>query len=117
MSITYRPSLTLDEIQFILGRLSCDAEHHAALRRKLEVFTLKAQHGITKASHVKVGRSSKAAELGFEDDETITTLLDLYSNPESRELLSVRQMAKINHHRYVNDMMTPEEEKQYEAAQ
>jgi len=114
MSITYRPSLTIDEINLILTNLSCADEHHAALRRKLEVFTLKAKHGITRASHIKTGKASTAAALGFEDDDTMETLLEHWNNPQARALLSLRQILKINHHRYVNDLMTPEEEAEYE---
>jgi hypothetical protein len=115
MSITYRPSLTLDEIKFLLDTVSWEHPdiHQYPLKRKLEVFTLKAQHGITKASHVRAGKQSDAAKLGFEEDSTIAALLEVYStNPEA---LSVRQMAKVQFHRYTNDMMTPQEEAEYEA--
>lgn len=117
MSITYRPSLTLAEIQFILLEIDWDKgpEYQDDLKRKLEVFTLKAKHGITRPSHVRVGKPSKEAELGFTEDERLETLLEAYQiSPTS---LSVRQMKLVQHHRYINDMMTPEEEAQYEAAQ
>jgi hypothetical protein len=115
MSITYRPSLTLEEIKFLLNSVRWEDGEQPALLRKLEVFTLKAQHGITRPSHVRAGKQSDAAKLGFEEDTTITNLLEVYNTDP--EALSVRQMAKVQHHRYVNDMMTPQEETEYEAAQ
>ena len=115
MSLTYRPSLTLAEIQFLLSTVHWDEANQPALMRKLEVFTLKAKHGITKPTHVRTGKPSKAAELGFTEDERIETLLEAFNvSPTS---LSVRQMKAVQHHRYINDLMTPEEEAAYEAAQ
>lgn len=116
MSATFRPSLTLAEITFLLSHVRWDDANQPALLRKLEVFTLKAKHGITKASHLRVGKQSDAAKLGFEDDKTMGTLLEFYNNPESRELLSPAQLQRVQYHRYMEDMMTPEEEKAYEAA-
>lgn len=118
VSITFRPSLTLEEIQFILASIQaspCDAATMQGVKRKLEVFTLKAKHGITLASHVRAGPTTKAAQLGFEDDTALETLLAAYAtNPTS---LSVRQLIKVNHHRYLNDMMSLKEEFEYEDQQ
>lgn len=115
MSITYRPSLTLDEISFLLSSINwADNPDHHKLMHKLEVFTLKAKHGITKASHVRAGRVSLAAQLGMEDDDSIINLISAWeSNPTA---LSPSQLARVQHHRYTNDMMTPEEEAAYEQA-
>ena len=118
MSATFRPSLTLAEITFILGQLP-DTQMNPlvnGLRRKLEVFTLKAQHGITKPAHLRVGKPSQAAQLGFEEDETITALVEAYNDPVKRGALSVRQMGRVQYYRYTNDLMTSTEEADYEAA-
>lgn len=111
--LKYRPSLTLDEIQFLLTHPAIHS--NPALKRKLEVFTLKAEHGITKPSHVAVGRTSLEESLGFNSpssDTQIGILLDIYH--ATPQLLSPTQLAKVQHHRYLNDMMTPSEEKEYE---
>ena len=108
--IKYRPSLTIDEIQFIIDQINWpEHPNHGDLFRKLEIFTLKAKHGITKASHVSAGKPSLEAQLGLATDDSIETLLKV-----PKDLLSVRQLAKVQHHRYLNDLMTPEEESEYE---
>lgn len=115
MTTTYRPSLTLPEIQFILSRLPESEDTIVqGLIRKLEVFTLKAQHGITKPSHIRTGRASLESQLGLAEDTTIEILFDAYNDPIKRRALSKTQLARITHHRYLSDMMTPEEEVAYE---
>ena len=116
MSVTFRPSLTLAEIQFLLTAIDWDDANQPALLRKLEVFTLKAQHGITKPAHLRVGKPSQAAQLGFEEDETISALIEAYNDPVKRGALSVRQMGRVQYYRYTNDLMTSTEEADYEAA-
>lgn len=112
-AVKYRPSLSLAEIHTILSHLPV---HESTIRRKLEIFTLKAQHGITQASHVATGRATLADSLGFSSatvsEDAMETLLKVYqSNPSA---LSAAQLARVNQHRYVNDMMTPEEEAAHE---
>ena len=53
--IKYRPSLTLDEINTILLHLPDIAEHRALIN-KLNIFNLKAKHGITKPSHLALDK-------------------------------------------------------------
>ena len=113
-AVKYRPSLSLAEIHTILSHLPA---HESIIRRKLEIFTLKAQHGITQASHVATGRSSLEDSLGFaptSSGDDIETLINQYHiNPRT---LSAAQLAKVNHHRYLNNLMTPEEEAAHEAS-
>ena len=113
--IKYRPSLTLDEINTILLHLPDIAEHRALIN-KLNIFNLKAKHGITKPSHLALGKPSIETQLGFSsEDHTIETLMDAWnSNPS---ILSQSQIERIQHHRYLNDLMSPEEESQYEHQQ
>lgn len=110
-TIKYRPSFTLDEIQTILSFIppSC-----GEIRRKLEVFTLKAQHGITKPSHVALGTQSMAQSLGFSATPAadMTTLVDLYRH--NRSILSPVQLTKVLEHMYLNDLLSPEEQSLYE---
>ena len=115
MATTYRPSLTLPEIKFILDRICASDDVIAApIMRKLEVFTLKAQHGITLPSHIRTGRASLESQLGLAEDATIEILFDAYNDPIKRRALSKAQLARITHHRYLSDMMSPEEEVAYE---
>lgn len=115
-AIKFRPSLSLSEIHTLLSYIPA---HESSLRKKLEIFTLKAQHGITQASHVATGRATLADSLGFtspidayQSNQTIEELLQVYNtNPK---VLTHAQLARVNQHRYVNDMMTPEEEAAHE---
>jgi hypothetical protein len=115
-AIKYRPSLTLDELQFILTHPHISSQ--PALAAKLNTFILKAQHGITKPSHVATGSPSLQESLGFtttpqpQSPQSIQTLLTIYESTPS--ILSPSQLAQVQHHRYINDMMSPEEESQYE---
>lgn len=116
MSLKYRPSLTIQEINFLLSTVRwSDHPEQAQLCRKLEVFTLKATHGITQPSHIATGRPSLESSLGFETDAAIETLLAHYAINPSR--LSKAQLARVTQHRYLNDMMSPEEEIDYESQQ
>jgi hypothetical protein len=112
----FRPSLTLDEINRILSLL--DPIHDKAIITQLNKFRLKAIHGIATPSHVVVPRQSLEDSLGFGSQSTT-------SNEQSAEqlykiwcdhpqTLSATQLEKVHHYRYTNDMMTPEEESNYE---
>ena len=105
-------AMQLDEINAILLHLP-DITEHRALINKLNIFNLKAKHGITKPSHLALGKPSIETQLGFSSqDHTIETLMDAWnSNPS---ILSQAQILRIQHHRYTHDMMSPSEEYQYE---
>ena len=113
----FRPSLTLDEINTIIAALQSAGE--SKLVRKLHTFTLKAQIGITSPSHVTVPKQSLEDSLGFNSvsplsnlEQTGEQLFEIWkTSPTS---LSTSQLAKVHHHRYTNDLMTPEEESNYE---
>lgn len=111
----FRPSLTLDEINRILSLL--DPAVDRAIITQLNKFRLKAIHGIATPSHVIVPRQSLEDSLGFGSPTTSTeqSAEQLYKiwcdHPQT---LSATQLAKVQHYRYTNDMMTPEEESNYE---
>lgn len=114
----FRPSLTLDEINTIVFLLNANGE--AKLAKKLNTFILKAQIGITAPSHVTIPKQSLEDSLGF-GSETISTnqtIEQLYTiwqtSPAS---LSQSQLAQVSHYRYINDLMSPEEESKHEAGQ
>lgn len=116
-SVKFRPSLSAQQITTLVDILSTYPEH-TELCKVFRVFKLKADHGIVTPSHVSIGRPSIEQSLGFSDDTTpdasIEVLLQMYeANPS---ILSRTQMDKVEKHRYVNDLMTPEEESQYESS-
>ena len=116
--IKYRPSLSLSDMQFIYDALLVQpaSPQQQAILASFNKLLLKAKHGITTPSHVATGSPTIEASLGFSsEDHSIETLLDAWaSNPS---ILSAAQIARIQHHRYTNDMMTPDEESSYERNQ
>lgn len=113
----FRPSLTLDEINTIVLLLNANGE--SKLAKKLNTFILKAQIGITAPSHVTIPKQSLEDSLGFGDPiETNASAEQLYTiwqtSPSS---LSQSQLAQVSHYRYINDLMSPEEESKHEAGQ
>lgn len=116
MSIKYRPSLSLDEIQFILTHPAIAA--WPELESKLRTFTIKAKHGLVKPSHVlnAPSKGSITDELGFSSTPSpsahMDSLLKIYN--EHPDLLTPSQLADVMHHRYIHDLMSPDEEQAYE---
>ena len=112
MALKFRPALTLAELDRILSILT---QEDQSLINKLSVLRFKATTGITKPSHLVTGKPSLEAQLGLEDDDTIPTLLEQFNRDPS--VLSPSQLSRVRHHRYLNDMMTPVEEAEYESLQ
>lgn len=114
----FRPSLTIDEINTIVFLLNANGE--AKLAKKLNTFILKAQIGITAPSHVTIPKQSLEDSLGFGESNQSTnqTIEQLYTiwqtSPTS---LSQSQLAQVSHYRYINDLMSSEEEAKHEAGQ
>lgn len=116
----FRPSLTLDEINTIVFLLNANGE--SKLAKKLNTFLLKAQIGITSPSHVTIPKQSLEDSLGFGEsnqssssNQTIEQLYTIWqSSPAS---LSQSQLAQVSHYRYINDLMSSEEEAKHEAGQ
>lgn len=106
--IKFRPSLSLNEIQHIIASLGDGSPQSTAIIASLNKMVLKAKHGIITPSHAT---TTPEESLGF--TESIHTLLDIWqSNPT---LLTQSQLLVVQHHRYTHDMMTPQEEKEYES--
>lgn len=125
LSAKFRPSLTAGEIEYLITVLqhapSC--EHRDNVLSVLRKFHLKAVHGIVSPSHVAAPRVSLVDSLGFGGtdsgrtvfkDDDINILLNAYINTPA--VLSPAQLTRVQHHRYTNDMMTPEEEQAYESS-
>ena len=106
----FRPSLTLTEMQILIAHLP---KHETVLISKLRKFTLKAEHGLVTPARIKSSPTSLASSLGFaESNLSITDLMYAYEN--TPQILTPQQLALIKHHRYTNDLMTPQEEAEYE---
>lgn len=121
-SVKFRPSLSAQQISHIIGCLEHHANplqsspHNVECLKLLRVFELKAKHGIVSPSHVATGRPDIVDSLGFgeleEYKDNMKPLLDVYaSNPTA---LSAKQLEKVQLHRYTSNLMTPEEEAEYE---
>ena len=118
IKLKFRPSLSLEQIEYILSLRGNDPIIEHEIRKSLEPFKRKAAAGIISPSHISTGRASMADSLGFSstttapDMFTIDELLEVWkTNPAA---LSPAQTKKVQHHRYINDLMTLEEESAYE---
>lgn len=122
ISAKFRPSLTAEQIAYLIGNLQAAAPSNERddILKQLHKFHLKAVHGIVAPSHVSAPRMNLVDSLGFGADtvrsqtEDIDTLLSIYATTPT--ILSPAQLTRVNHHRYTNDMMTPVEEQAYEAS-
>ena len=111
----FRPSLTLAEIHTIIASLPA---HETAIISKLRKFTLKAEHGLVTPARIK---SSLTESLGFttsssSSSSSSTLSMDdlMYAYENTPQILTPQQLTLIKHHRYTNDLMTPQEEAEYE---
>lgn len=122
-SIKFRPSLSAAQISHILFLLQDNNNSMIGTQlnndtiKALKVFKLKAEHGIVTPSHVSIGKPSIEQSLGFSDivDSSIDALLEIYNSTPN--ILSESQLSRVQKHRYVNDLMTTEEETEYEQSQ
>ena len=116
----FRPSLTIDEINTILTHLPA---HETGIINQLNKFRLKAIHGIATPSHVTTPRQSLEDSLGFGDSPSMSTPSNQLQTAEQLyaiwqthpQTLNNTQLTQVAHYRYTNDMMTPDEESQYES--
>lgn len=115
-AIKYRISMSVPQMKHILSVIlsTPSSDDDTGLITSLQKAILKAEVGLTKPSHVSIAKQSIDTELGFTpiDPQSMSVLLETYkSNPS---LLTPARMAQVQHHRYINDMMSAEEEAQYE---
>ena len=107
----FRPSLTLAEIHTIIASLPA---HETAIISKLRKFTLKAEHGLVTPARIKSSPTSLASSLGFTTSPTLSMDDLMYAYENTPQILTPQQLTLIKHHRYTNDLMTPQEEAEYE---
>ena len=118
--IKFRPSLTAGQIEHIIHILSTAGENsplNQSCLKSLRMFSLKAQHGIISPSHLSLGRESLESSLGFTTSEpvTTTTVELLYRVWQSHPTtLTPSQLQQVQSYRYQNNLMSPEEEQEYD---
>lgn len=123
-SIKFRPSLSADQISYILSVFEHPETVHTnstlfnTTIKALRVFDLKARHGIVTPSHVSTGRATLVDSLGFTDSQagdniSIEALVKIYD--VTPQVLTQSQVDRVNLHRYTNDLMSPTEESEYES--
>jgi hypothetical protein len=116
----YRPYLTPSEIQEIslaLKQSPTPARLHIA--QYLERFILEINHGIRESSYTPKPRPTLSQELGF-DPPTPNDLSDIgkvaykFYQEHGPESCTPKQLQDALSYMYLNDLMTPEQEKEYE---
>lgn len=116
--IKFRPSLTAGQIEHIIHILSTAGENsplNQSCLKSLRMFSLKAQHGIVSPSHLALGRESLESSLGFTTSEPVTTVELLYKVWQSHPTtLTSAQLQQVQSYRYQNNLMSPEEEQEYD---
>lgn len=115
----FRPYLTAKELTLILGALKSQSVPAIKLIRYLETFAIKIERGVISSAltleptmEEKLGLTSgDGPQAGLDPHILYTAWL---ANPAGRASLSPKQIQIIREHRYLNDLMTPEEESEYE---
>jgi hypothetical protein len=122
MAIKYRPYLTSSELSEII-RCVKTSSHNKVLISYLESFSLKINHGVISPQISTL--PTVAESLGLDSPSSSSNEF-LVSEPRSKlgcflrwkiqpHLLSPDELSKAHLYRYENDLMTPEEETEYEA--
>lgn len=115
----FRPSLTLQEINYILDAISLEQTEskqylRESVRGKLQIFSLKAKHGLVSAAYSAAPRVDIADALGDSPVERREASYQLWkSNPN---LCTPEQLQQAATYRYENNLMSPEEEQEFESS-
>lgn len=117
MSTKYRPYLSSSELAEIIRCVKISS-HNKMLLSYLESFSIKINHGVISPQLSTLPTMSESLELTsgeFKVTETRSKLncyLLWKTNPAA---LTPAELTKAHLYRYENDLMTPEEEAEYEA--
>jgi hypothetical protein len=114
----FRPAITEAEIRYLIAR--CDTESDELLRAtaagisaRLKVFLVKAQVGLVAPAFSSAGRLTLEQKLGVEPADTREACYQKWI--KYPELCSPKEIAAAELYAYENDLMTPDQEKEYEA--
>ena len=106
MTSKFRTSLSLEQVQWIMAKPDCPIE----LYKQLDLLVYKANAGLAKpAFSVKASKEKKEESLSIEQGYKIAC-----KKLEQGQPLDERLQNAYNEYRYTNDLMTPEEEADYE---
>jgi len=119
MATKYRPYLSSSELSEIIRCVKISS-HNKVLISYLESFSLKINHGVISPQISTLPSISESLGLDSPSNEF------LVSEPRSKlgcflrwkiqpHLLTPDELSKAHLYRYENDLMTPEEETEYEA--
>lgn len=122
MAQKFRPYLTLDDLTLISSSLKSSNPSSIGLIRYIDTYISQITGGLRRSSYqVSPPKLTLAQSLELEDSppspsqesigEPIESLLSL-----PRESLSVAQLIRVQDHRYLHNLMTPQEESKYEQA-
>lgn len=115
----FRPSLTLPQIKYLISALTTATPHHRfqALHDStlaiLRTLDFKASEGITTPAYTAAPRETTEEKLGLQDPAEIKRAAyeKFLQHPE---LCSAKELRLAATHRYENDLMSPEEEEEFE---
>lgn len=123
---TFRPYLTLAQIEAIIEKFNADPKHPEAngIVKALTVLHFKARMGNISAAHVRTPRQSLEESLGFGPDDTDSDVLQsnsqrhqVYEKYLKAPALCTEDEVKIAlTFKYENDLMSPEEEAEFESS-
>lgn len=122
---TFRPYLTLAQIEAIIEKFNADPKHPEAngIVKTLTVLHFKARMGNISAAHVRTPKQSLEESLGFVDDpETESMQINsqrqqVYEKYLKAPALCTEEEVKVAlTFKYENDLMTPEEEAEFESS-
>jgi len=117
----FRPYFTADELLEIISALkSSPTPRRLTLVRYLEGFLLKINHGIISPSHT--AQPSIESKLGLDDPRPMQTSLLIGEAAYNKWLINPlhatpHEIAEAMNWRYMNSLMSAEEEAEYEASQ
>jgi hypothetical protein len=118
----YRPSLAANEIHYIISLVQNDTEHPElaqSVLAKLKLFVAKMNLGIVSPAFCSTARQSIEQRLGIDVSVTVSPLLnrELAFNKwqKTPELCSAAEIKLAQTYRYENDLMTQDEESEYES--
>lgn len=120
----YRPYFTLSELKCISDSVKLNSRPSTILLlRYIDKFILDIEHGLRKENYNGSPRPTLAQKLELDPplvSEIINSASDynIYVKWEANaSLCTVHELSRVYNYRYVNDLMTTEEEAEYENSQ
>lgn len=126
MAQKHRPYLTLADLSKISAALKQSSPSSLPLITYLDTYISQIQAGLRKPNHtLQPAKPTLAQSLELEPPPPKDAALDLQLSKDReiqyllslpRESLTVAQLTQVQDYRYLHDLMTPQEEEEYEHA-